>query len=283
MKPKALNTLSLVIAATVVLLAGTSLAQVSCTADAECDDGTFCNGVEPCVTGFCSSGSPPCTPPDVCNDVTDSCESSCPTPDADGDGSIRMGCGGDDCDDTDARRFPGNVEVCDDADLDEDCDPTTFGERDSDGDGFIDIACCNGVVCGNDCNDFDPGTNPVVPEVCNGFDDDCDGSTDDAPAVSVYPDNDMDGFGAAGAAAQSMCPGVGNFSPYANDCDDTNPAIVPGAMRCSGEGEREILICQSNGSFMIASCPELTDSVCVPQPNGTGDCGERKKPKGKGD
>ncbi len=203
----------------------------------------------------------------------------CPNAGVDGDGVDGPQCGGGDCDDNDADRFPGNAEICDAENIDEDCDPTTFGVRDTDGDGFIDDACCNGDACGNDCNDLDPGTNPVVPEVCNGFDDDCDGDIDDAPAVVMYRDDDRDGFGANGAVSQRMCPGTSNFSPYSNDCDDGNPAIVPGAMRCSAQNPREVLICQSDGTYVIASCPEKTDSICVPQPNGTGDCEPRTKPK----
>lgn len=40
--------------------------------------------------------------------------------DEDGDGSYAMSCGGDDCDDTDPRRFPGAAELCDE--LDNNCD-----------------------------------------------------------------------------------------------------------------------------------------------------------------
>jgi len=64
-------------------------------------------------------------------------------PDADGDGRRSAACGGDDCDDHDAGRFPGNVEVCDADQHDEDCDPATFGFRDEDQDGVVDARCCN--------------------------------------------------------------------------------------------------------------------------------------------
>jgi hypothetical protein len=40
--------------------------------------------------------------------------------DADGDGHRAMNCGGDDCDDADANRFPGRTEVCDTTMHDED-------------------------------------------------------------------------------------------------------------------------------------------------------------------
>ncbi|MFQ5463750.1 MAG: S8 family serine peptidase, partial [Phycisphaerae bacterium] len=33
-----------------------------CTADADCDDGLFCNGLEQCVAGQCTPGSDPCAP-----------------------------------------------------------------------------------------------------------------------------------------------------------------------------------------------------------------------------
>jgi hypothetical protein len=63
--------------------------------------------------------------------------------DADGDGVEGWVCGGNDCDDADPRRFPGNPEVCDAAGFDEDCDPNTFGDRDLDGDRFVDARCWN--------------------------------------------------------------------------------------------------------------------------------------------
>src|SRR5512143_1962870 len=50
-----------------------------------------------------------------------------PCTDADGDGHGAISCGGDDCDDADANRYPGNAEVCDAAGVDDDCDPATLG------------------------------------------------------------------------------------------------------------------------------------------------------------
>ncbi len=44
---------------------------------------------------------------------------------------------------------------------------------DQDNDGF------QTAPCGGDCNDANPAINPSAPEVCNGLDDDCDGSTDE--------------------------------------------------------------------------------------------------------
>ena len=126
-------------------------------------------------------------------------------PDVDGDGARSAACGGTDCDDANAARYPGATEVCDAADLDEDCDPETYGFRDGDGDGYPDARCCNGFMCGDDCNDARPGVNPAAPEVCNGGDDDCDGDIDDGVLVMLYPDSDRDGFGAGMPSIGCLC------------------------------------------------------------------------------
>jgi hypothetical protein len=108
-------------------------------------------------------------------------------PDFDGDGFTDIACGGDDCDDHDANRFPHNPEVCDSAGHDEDCDLTTYGS-DGDGDGFVSIACCNtqgdGTLgCGTDCDDTDATIHPGVSETCDGVDNDCNGSVDEGVCV----------------------------------------------------------------------------------------------------
>lgn len=99
--------------------------------------------------------------------------------DEDGDGV----CASADCDDDDPARYPGNPEVCDAAGIDEDCDPSTFGVTDEDADGYIDAACCNGAVCGDDCDDSDPAISPEASELCDATDNDCDGTVDGAAAT----------------------------------------------------------------------------------------------------
>jgi len=99
-----------------------------------------------------------------------------PTGDCDGDGvSIADG----DCDDNDSSRYPGAPERADFVGHDEDCDDTTFGIKDDDGDGFTDSRVCNGIRCGFDCDDTRPAVNPHAAELPNRRDDNCNGLIDD--------------------------------------------------------------------------------------------------------
>ncbi|MBO6938092.1 MAG: hypothetical protein JJ863_24195 [Deltaproteobacteria bacterium] len=208
-------------------------ADTGCTEDAQCDDGVFCNGAETCdpmAAGAsslgCVAGESPCPAGDACIETDDSCDAACETPDGDGDGVDRVECGGTDCDDTDADRFPGNVEICDPG-HDEDCDPNTIGTLDRDRDGFIDDRCSNdGGASGTDCNDLEIGVSPAGAEVCNGRDDDCDGDVDEGVSIEGFLDADADG---RGDAAESLlaCPGAVRFAIEGDDCDDADLTVQP--------------------------------------------------------
>jgi hypothetical protein len=94
--------------------------------------------------------------------------------DRDGDGHDSVASGGDDCADRDANRYPGNVEVCDSRNHDEDCNPMTYGLRDEDKDGEVDSRCCNvssgrggARHCGTDCDDRKRAIQPAS-QVCDG-------------------------------------------------------------------------------------------------------------------
>ncbi len=142
------------VASSLVFGATYASAQV-CASDTQCSDSDPCNGVERCVPGGarsdsfgCEAGTPPCPSGQSCTSVRslqnyqcvpEGCEGT--LSDRDGDGYSSIQCGGSDCDDRDANRYPGNVEVCDSLGHDEDCDPQTFGDRDDDNDGYIDQVC----------------------------------------------------------------------------------------------------------------------------------------------
>ncbi|MAQ19037.1 MAG: hypothetical protein CMN30_30090 [Sandaracinus sp.] len=217
-----------------------------CSADADCDDGLFCDGVERCVSGTCVPGATPCVT--SCDESADECDGTCAAGgDGDGDGHLNLACGGDDCDDSDPDRFPGNAEVCDAEAHDEDCDDSTVGDRDLDGDGFVDALCCNlglngARTCGDDCDDSAAGVHPTEAESCNAVDDDCDGDVDEGLLMRLYyPDCDGDGFGdpatfvaACGPLGAAPCAG-GAWVDNARDCDDADPDRNPDAAElCDG-------------------------------------------------
>ncbi|HEY8432040.1 MAG TPA: putative metal-binding motif-containing protein, partial [Sandaracinaceae bacterium] len=212
-----------------------------CSTDADCDDGLFCTGTEACVEGRCVQTPVVCDDGvactrDFCSEERGRCISA--PPDLDGDGYGDASCLddrgeplGNDCDDTDPNRFPGNLEVCDADGHDEDCDPSTHGGVDADGDGYESSACCNPgpdgtPQCGPDCDDARGAVHPLGTEVCDGLDQDCDGVVDEEVAVAGFADMDFDGRG-DDSAPRTGCPGTPGFAVLGGDCDDTNFAISP--------------------------------------------------------
>ena len=155
-----------------------------------------------------------------------------------------------DCDDSRSTVNPNSPEVC--GGLDDNCnglideeDPSLTGTlvwyADNDGDGFGDnqntvLSCTQplGFVDNNiDCNDMNPLVNPMGQEVCNGFDDDCDGLIDSADPDNQgngiwYVDADRDGFGNTDIFEISCVQPTG-FVSINGDCNDNNPNINPGA------------------------------------------------------
>ncbi len=219
---------------------------LQCVADAQCDDGLFCNGVERCAPsvagadarGCLAAPSGRCLPSQTCDETAQACTNDCSVEaDADGDGVRATMCGGTDCDDADANRFPGNAEVCDPNGHDEDCDASTFGDVDNDSDGAVSAACCNGDACGTDCDDALSFVRPGATEVCDGRDNDCDDALDEGVSGRFYPDTDGDGYGDANAAGTPTedCRAAVGFSLNADDCNDSDAAVHPAAFdRCDG-------------------------------------------------
>jgi hypothetical protein len=154
-----------------------------------------------------------------------------------------------DCDDLDEDINPSALEICNGYDdncdgLIDDDDPGIHGQSewyaDEDGDGFgtlnlITLACeqPDGFVDNaDDCDDNNPYIYPTAEEVCNGFDDNCDGLIDDDdPFVEGqeewYGDYDHDGYGDAAFIILS-CEQPDGFVDNADDCDDSDSEINPG-------------------------------------------------------
>jgi hypothetical protein len=92
--------------------------------------------------------------------------------------------------------------------------------RDGDGDG---------VDSDTDCNDSNRAIFPGAFETCNALDDDCNGNIDDGLAtVTYYRDADRDMYGDHDESATACTPPNG-FVTNADDCDDSNAIVRPGA------------------------------------------------------
>jgi len=156
---------------------------------------------------------------------------------------------GGDCDDGDAAVSPAATESCDS--VDNDCDGTVDeGDAvdaatwyaDSDGDGYGDAsstttACSQPSAYLADSTDCDDRNNTVYPgagELCDGLDNDCDGTVDDGVTTPWYADADSDGYGDAGTTTDACSRPSGHVAD-STDCDDTDAAIhSAGTESCDG-------------------------------------------------
>jgi hypothetical protein len=109
---------------------------------------------------------------------------------------------------------------------------------DADGDGyFVD----DPSVASQDCDDrpgFGAGVFPGGLEICDGLDNDCNGTVDDdgaAGALEFWPDEDGDGFGRRVEEPLVACSEPEGFSVNRRDCNDNDDRVYPNAPeRCNG-------------------------------------------------
>jgi hypothetical protein len=118
------------------------------------------------------------------------------------------------------------------------------------------------VTDSTDCNDTVAAINPAATEVCDGVDNNCDGSVDEGFATTVYYlDFDGDTYGDA-AMDSTSCSQPSNYVTDNTDCDDTNPSINPAGTEIADNGIDEDCI----GGDLVG-INEVTYSVVSVYPN----------------
>ena len=264
----------------------------------DCDDTS--DDVFPGATEFCNGIDDDC---DTVVDPATSFDSVTWYEDADADtygdpASTALDCAaptgfvgdGTDCDDTDVNVNPGADEVCDSADVDEDCDgladdddpstdvtSMTDNYLDADGDGYGDPATllsqcavpAGYVTDGTDCNDARSGVHPGAAENCDAadVDEDCDGlADDDDPGVvtstydTFYVDADGDDYGTS--VSLDACDLPTGYAPVSGDCDDADDTISPDETEVcdSVDNDCDGTIDTSGGTSLCFSGPREFDN-----------------------
>ncbi len=114
---------------------------------------------------------------------------------------------------------------------------------DADNDGFGDdatgtLACtqpANTVIIGGDCDDTNNAIYPGATEICDGFDNNCNGTNDEGLIFNTYYlDSDNDQFGAGIGLVSCQAIPLPGYVLVNGDCDDMNPNAYPGATEILG-------------------------------------------------
>jgi hypothetical protein len=175
-----------------------------------------------------------------------------------------------DCNDAAAANYPGNSEICDG--LDNDCNGAadnglTFVNyyNDADGDtygaGTATNACqspgATYVTNNTDCDDAASSTNPGASEICDGLDNDCNGTADNGLTfVNYYNDADGDAYGAGTATNACQSPGA-TYVTNNTDCNDAASSAFPGGSEVCGNSIDE----DCSGADL--SCPQGSFSTAI--------------------
>ncbi len=214
----------------------------TCSPERGVEDATDCDDGEAAIH--------PDADEDCAGTVDANCDGSVGYADADADGAAAC----EDCDDTNALRYPGAGEFCND--LDDDCDGEvddhpidgTYYYADADADGYGNgdwyVRACEQPTGWTedltDCLDTDPEVHLGADEVCDGIDNNCDGIEDDADSVDAptwYDDNDEDGYGNPLRGSVS-CRAPSGYVSAGTDCDDRDAEVNPAATEvCNGDDD----------------------------------------------
>jgi len=161
--------------------------------------------------------------------------------------------------------------------------------KDTDGDNYAETGAVTIIQCTRptgykaaseltantgDCNDNNAAINPAATEVCNGIDDDCDGSTDEGVLTTYYLDADGDGYYTGAPVTACTSPGAGYVTSVTGggDCNDGNDDINPGTNElcngiddnCNGSTDEGFDADNDGIADCFDNCPNTPNSVIRP-------------------
>lgn len=238
-------------------MANFSLTSLSCSSNAECDDGVYCNGQEVCLNQTCQQGTPIscqsdnifCNGEEVCSEATQSCMSAgdpCSTGescDENNDMCVSL-CGNGVCDqgencsscpgDCISGSSGGTCSSCFKGVCDGKCNPNKDSSDCSD---CWSNYCCGDGVCEGDENGdncaIDCPVSVCGDGTCDYDEDQCNCSADcGAPGIEIC-NNNLD----------DDCDGL-------VDCDDSDCTGDPVCAACKGFKES----CSTNGECCSGKC-----------------------------
>ena len=95
-------------------------------------------------------------------------------------------------------------------------------------------ADADGYSAEEDCDDNSSSINPGAAEVCDGIDNNCDGSIDEGVTTTFYADGDADGYGSEDDTVDA-CEQPSEYITDGGDCNDSDAAINPDSKEvCDG-------------------------------------------------
>ncbi|WP_404366241.1 putative metal-binding motif-containing protein [Corallococcus coralloides] len=189
----------------------------------QCGIGACAASVQACVNGVEQTCNPGTPSQEVCDRVDNNCNGQV-------DDLPPITCGTGAC----FRSVPACTNVCELVEVQDGKPPKEVCEW-----------------TGNACTPGSPAA-----ETCNNVDDNCNGSVDEGVKLTYYRDGDGDGYG-AGPSTGSACSVPAGASLNNQDCNDSNAAVKPGAVKTCGVGA-----CAAS----VQACVSGVEQTCTPKP-----------------